>query len=69
LKPFRAFRFHPDFTNEIPGGYKSLTYSHNIDPFKEFCRFELAGGVCNDAQCPSQHFRDVGLAGALLISS
>jgi len=64
LKRFHAYRFHPDFTKEVPGGYKSVTYSHNIDASKELCRFELAGGVCNDKSCEFQHFRDIGLPGA-----
>jgi hypothetical protein len=64
LKRFHAYRFHPNFTKEVPGGYKSVTYSHNIDASKEFCRFELAGGVCNDKSCEFQHFRGIGLPGA-----
>jgi len=61
LKNFRAFRFHPDFKQEIKGGLKSMTYSHKIDPKKELCRYELAGGKCNDPTCDLQHFRDIGL--------
>jgi hypothetical protein len=64
LKNFRAFRFHPNFEQEVQGGFKSITYSNNIADDKELCRYELAGGVCNDASCEFQHFRDMGLAGA-----
>lgn len=64
LKNFRAFRFHPAFEQEVPGGFKSITYSNNIQEDKEFCRYELAGGVCNDVSCEFQHFKDIGLAGA-----
>jgi len=64
LKIFRAFRFHPAFQQEVQGGFKSITYSNNIKDDKELCRYELAGGVCNDASCEFQHFRDMGLAGA-----
>ncbi|KFY70548.1 hypothetical protein V498_10321, partial [Pseudogymnoascus sp. VKM F-4517 (FW-2822)] len=64
LKRFKAYRFHPEFTKQVPGGYKSLTYSNNIDDSKELCRFELAGGVCNDVSCEFQHFRDIVLPGA-----
>jgi len=39
-----------------------LTYSHKINPSVEFCRYELAGGICNDPTCDLQHFRDIGLA-------
>jgi hypothetical protein len=41
-----------------------MTYSHKIDPNTEFCRYELAGGVCNDKSCEFQHFRDIVLPGA-----
>ncbi|RDL41503.1 uncharacterized protein BP5553_01482 [Venustampulla echinocandica] len=61
LKHFGAFRFHPTYKQEVPGGLRSLTYSHKIDPDVEFCRYELAGGICNDTTCEFQHFRDIGL--------
>lgn len=64
LKNFRAFRFHPTFEKEVQGGFKSITYSNNIKDGKELCRYELAGGTCNDVSCEFQHFRDMGLAGA-----
>ncbi|CZS99611.1 uncharacterized protein RAG0_07941 [Rhynchosporium agropyri] len=61
LKQFRAYRFHPNFNDEVPGGLKSKTYSHKIDVMNEFCRFELAGGICNDSTCDFQHFKDIDL--------
>ncbi|KAH9218313.1 hypothetical protein DL95DRAFT_385720 [Leptodontidium sp. 2 PMI_412] len=61
LKQFRAYRFHPSFKQDVPGGLKSKTYSHKIDLMNEFCRYELAGGICNDPTCDSQHFRDIDL--------
>jgi hypothetical protein len=64
LKNFRAFRFHPTFEQEVQGGFKSITYSNNIKDDKELCRYELAGGVCNDPSCEFQHFGDMGLPGA-----
>ncbi|KAG0650115.1 RNA elimination defective 1 [Hyphodiscus hymeniophilus] len=64
LKYFRAFRFHPEFKQQVPGGLKSMTFSHQIKPNTEFCRYELAGGVCNDNTCDLQHFRDIALPGA-----
>ncbi|KAL2062422.1 hypothetical protein VTL71DRAFT_6688 [Oculimacula yallundae] len=62
LKNFRAYRFHPNFKQDVSGGLRSKTYSHKIDSMNEFCRFELAGGICNDPTCDSQHFRDIDVA-------
>lgn len=59
LRVFRAYRFHPNFKKEVHGGLRSLTYSHRIDANKEFCRFEVAGGVCNDTTCDLQHFKSI----------
>jgi len=42
-----------------------MTYSHNIIADAPICRYETAGGVCNDSSCDSQHFRIMGLSGAL----
>lgn len=64
LKNFKGYRYHPDYPREVQGGYRSLTYSHQIDPNKELCRYEVASGVCNDSSCDYQHFRDMGVSGA-----
>jgi hypothetical protein len=64
LKNFNAYRYHPDYTSEVTDGYRSLTYSHNIDAMKYLCPYESAGGVCNDKSCEFQHFRDMTLSGA-----
>lgn len=64
LKNFKGYRYHPDYSREVQGGYRSLTYSHQIDPNKELCRYEVASGVCNDSSCEYQHFRDMGVSGA-----
>jgi len=64
LKNFKGYRYHPDYPHEVEGGYRSLTYSHQIDPNKELCRYEVASGVCNDSSCDYQHFRDMGVSGA-----
>ncbi|KAL4821135.1 hypothetical protein BDW67DRAFT_78557 [Aspergillus spinulosporus] len=64
LKLFRAYRYHPNYNDEVSGGYRSLTYSHNIDPLKHLCPFETSGGVCNDRSCEFQHFRNMALSGA-----
>ncbi|PTU25258.1 hypothetical protein P175DRAFT_0521055 [Aspergillus ochraceoroseus IBT 24754] len=62
LKLFKGYRYHPNYTDTVSGGYRSLTYSHNIDPMKYLCPFEAAGGVCNDKFCEFQHFRDMALS-------
>ncbi|KAL4788679.1 hypothetical protein BJX76DRAFT_315397 [Aspergillus varians] len=62
LKLFKAYRYHPNYNDNVSGGYRSLTYSHNIDPLKYLCPFETSGGVCNDRSCEYQHFRDMALS-------
>jgi hypothetical protein len=64
LRMFKSYRYHPKFAEEIAGGFLSSTFSHQIDPDKPMCQFETAGGSCNDANCPDQHFRDLGITGA-----
>ncbi|KAI4730004.1 hypothetical protein E4T49_02264 [Aureobasidium sp. EXF-10728] len=67
LKNFKGYRYHPDYPREVQGGYRSLTYSHQIDPNKELCRYEVASGVCNDSSCEYQHFRDMGVSDDTLL--
>ncbi|PGH27809.1 hypothetical protein AJ80_00597 [Polytolypa hystricis UAMH7299] len=62
LKLFKAYRYHPNYTDEVDGGYRSLTYSNHIDPHMDLCVYEVAGGVCNDNSCDYQHFRDMNLS-------
>jgi len=62
LKLFKAYRFHPNFLENTIGGYRSLTYSHNVDPRNPLCPFEASGGVCNDHSCRYQHWRDMDLS-------
>ncbi|GAD97649.1 conserved hypothetical protein [Paecilomyces variotii No. 5] len=62
LRYFTAYRYHPNFTEDVSDGFRSLTYSHNIDPMKIFCPYETSGGVCNDHSCEYQHFRDISLS-------
>ncbi|KAL4913959.1 hypothetical protein BDW62DRAFT_191576 [Aspergillus aurantiobrunneus] len=64
LKLFKAYRYHPKYNDNVSGGYRSLTFSHNIDALKYLCPFETSGGVCNDRSCEYQHFRDMALSGA-----
>lgn len=66
LRYFKSYRYHPKFTENVSGGYRSLTYSHNIDPMKSLCPYEAAGGVCNDNTCEFQHWRHMVLTGALM---
>lgn len=66
---FKDYRYHPDFLRNVPGGFKSLTYSHNIDPHKALCPFEVQGGKCNERACEGQHFGGMGLSGTLRFSS
>lgn len=64
LALFNDYRYHPEYLDNVSGGYRSLTYSHNIDPIKPLCMFEAAGGQCNDRSCDNQHFRTMALSGA-----
>ncbi|KAF2231797.1 hypothetical protein EV356DRAFT_569217 [Viridothelium virens] len=61
LKAFKAYRFHPQYSTSIAGGFRSMTYSHRIDVNKELCPFEAIGGHCNDAHCQYQHFAKMGV--------
>ncbi|KAJ5176655.1 uncharacterized protein N7482_002532 [Penicillium canariense] len=62
LRYFNAYRYHPGYAEEVSDGYRSLTYSHDINSMKYLCPYELAGGVCNDRSCEFQHFRDMNLS-------
>ncbi|KAJ5134183.1 hypothetical protein N7526_005548 [Penicillium atrosanguineum] len=62
LRSFKAYRYHPNYAEDVSDGYRSLTYSHDIDTMKYFCPYEVAGGVCNDRSCDFQHFRDINLS-------
>jgi|TARA_R110002003_G_scaffold37_18_gene2238 hypothetical protein len=61
---FKSYRYHPNFAQDVPGGFLSPTFSHQIDPEKPLCQYESAGGSCNDPDCPNQHFRGMGITGA-----
>lgn len=61
---FKDFRYHDQFSDLISDGYKSLTFSNDIDPKKPFCPTELLGGDCQEPGCQEQHFRQVALTGA-----
>lgn len=64
LRYFRAYRFHPEFTANVPGGFRSATYSNNIDIRKEVCPEELAGRECSLGEtCRYQHFSSMAVKG------
>ncbi|KXL45476.1 hypothetical protein M433DRAFT_250653 [Acidomyces richmondensis BFW] len=64
LAHFKDFRYHPNYLSEVPGGFKSWTYSHQIDPDTPLCQYEILDGKCNDNDCEAQHFASMGLSGA-----
>ncbi|OKL64699.1 hypothetical protein UA08_00651 [Talaromyces atroroseus] len=68
LKYFRAYRYHPNIIEDVGDSYRSLTYSHNIDPFQAVCPYEAAGGVCNDTTCEFQHWRDMVMPVGLIVA-
>ncbi|KAF4124512.1 hypothetical protein GMORB2_5178 [Geosmithia morbida] len=60
LRYFRAYRFHPKFQQEVPGGLRSLTYSNKIDVNKELCPDDLAGVTCpRGSRCNYQHIESI----------
>jgi hypothetical protein len=61
---FRDYRFHPKFTSDVQGGFRSLTYSNKIDPKETMCPEELSAGVCLEKTCDFQHFANTGINGA-----
>ena len=64
LSSFQSFRYNEQFSKAPPAtGFRSLTYSNNIDPKVPLCPTELSGDVCVDAMCEEQHFRHLGLSG------
>ncbi|KAF9696436.1 hypothetical protein EKO04_005730 [Ascochyta lentis] len=67
LRMFKSYRYHPNFSQDVDGGFLSMTFSHQIDPEKLLCPFESAGGSCNDPECPNQHFRGMGINGEKLL--
>jgi hypothetical protein len=61
---FKSYRYHPNYSQDVAGGFLSKTYSHQIDAEKPLCPFESVGGICNDDNCTGQHFKDMGITGA-----
>ncbi|KAI0552454.1 hypothetical protein F4679DRAFT_535675 [Xylaria curta] len=69
LSYFRAYRFHPKYSEEVPGGLKSMTFSARIDPMREVCPHALAGETCpKGTGCEYQHFDSMTLQDAEIIT-
>lgn len=63
LSTLKSFRFNPKYKDSVKEGYRSLTYSYNIDPGRPLCPNEVAGGACQDPRCEEQHFSQMALSG------
>lgn len=63
LSNMKQFRFNPQFNDIVKDGYRSLTYSHQIDKDTPLCPTELSGTVCTDGDCEEQHFSRFALSG------
>ncbi|RGP77434.1 hypothetical protein FLONG3_4439 [Fusarium longipes] len=62
LQYFKAYRFHPRYSDSVAGGLRSLTYSNSIDATREVCPDQLTNGVCpRGSECQFQHFEDMQL--------
>ncbi|KAM0250043.1 hypothetical protein ACHAQJ_008774 [Trichoderma viride] len=60
LRYFHAYRFHPEYSQSISGGLRSLTYSNKIDVKQEVCPDELANQSCPKGnECEYQHFENM----------
>lgn len=58
LLMFQSYRLNPLYRTNEKLSLQSLTHSNKIDPNKIMCRYEL-GGVCKNASCAGQHFKDI----------
>lgn len=64
LRYFQAYRFHPEYSQSISGGLRSLTYSNKIDVKQEVCPDELANQSCpRGSECDYQHFENMQAPG------
>ncbi|GFP59386.1 protein red1 [Trichoderma asperellum] len=60
LRYFHAYRFHPEYSQSISGGLRSLTYSNKIDVKQELCPDDLANQSCpRGSKCAYQHFENM----------
>ncbi|EXJ83920.1 hypothetical protein A1O1_07549 [Capronia coronata CBS 617.96] len=62
LSAFKTYRFHPAYNETVKTGFRSLTYSNQIDPSRPLCPTELSGEPCRDSKCEEQHFSQLGLS-------
>ncbi|KAF1816674.1 hypothetical protein P152DRAFT_388404 [Eremomyces bilateralis CBS 781.70] len=64
---FRSYRYHPHYSQNVRGGFRSLTYSHSIDPNKPICMNDI-DGVCTDPKCKKgQHWNKMGLSDDMIL--
>lgn len=64
LRYFHAYRFHPEYSQSVSGGLRSLTYSNKIDVKQEICPDELASKSCpRGKECEFQHFENMQAPG------
>ncbi|KAH8662207.1 hypothetical protein BX600DRAFT_513066 [Xylariales sp. PMI_506] len=69
LKYFHAYRFHPKFLENVPGGLKSMTYSSRIDSNRPLCPSFMEGVECpNGPECQLQHFDKMVLSDTDIIA-
>ncbi|PKS09413.1 hypothetical protein jhhlp_004028 [Lomentospora prolificans] len=56
LREFLSYRFHPNFSQEVSQGLRSLTYSNKINPKEPFCLDSLLPEGCpRGTSCEFQH--------------
>lgn len=68
LRYFRAYRFHPEYSQSVAGGLRSLTYSNKIDVKQEMCPDELANSNCpRGKECQFQHFESMQAPGMYIL--
>jgi hypothetical protein len=66
LRQFKSYRYHPNYAQDVPSGFLSMTYSHQIDPDLPVCPTEAEGHACTDLNCPYQHFQGMNITGAFM---
>lgn len=52
----RSFILRLDRYGAADASVCSQTWTHNLDPMRPVCRYELHG-ICSDSQCPEEHLR------------
>ncbi|KAM0812943.1 hypothetical protein AB5N19_12934 [Seiridium cardinale] len=69
LRYFHAYKFHPQFKENVAGGLKSMTYSSKIDASRPICPYLLDDGQCpNGSSCDFQHFDKMTLSEPAIIA-